>query len=521
MIYLFGFLSLTLLGLYVLFVGRRAARQSRFQARLTLLFILFVIVPTLLLTIFMSYVLTRSSEMLMQPGVDRALRYSLEVLHEQMDRRGEAAWNQVSAHGDPATVQLRRAGLRYYARIALRNDRAVLRRLVLADSLARPPLLSLADEPVAQWRERHRHGFMRSDAAEPCYEYFRLLNDSMLVMVAMDAPANLLQAKNQLEKSLSGYATLRLLRDSFVNQGLVWGAAILLVLLLSGFAVLAARRISHGISQPIQALTQAMRLIGAGDLSQRVRAQAKDEIQFLITSFNRMAEDLQISRESLQRAERAAAWRDAARQVSHEIKNPLTPIQLSLFRLRSVLPPQLLEGNDLKETFRIIEEELAAMRRLADEFSEFARMPALQFHPASLPDLAAEAARLAETAHPELHFDLQLDPVPEMPIDVEQFRAALYNLLKNAAEASSAGDRILICLRSHPDPQTRIRLEVQDHGHGMDETTLQKAAQPYFTTKKQGTGLGLLIVKRIMQEHGGTLKITSEPGRGTTVTIEW
>jgi nitrogen fixation/metabolism regulation signal transduction histidine kinase len=280
-------------------------------------------------------------------------------------------------------------------------------------------------------------------------------------------------------------------------------------------SVYAARRISEGISEPIKQLTAGMKKVGAGDLSHRLDIKARDELEFLVDSFNRMTEELKISRENLQRAERAAAWRDVARQISHEIKNPLTPMHFSLFRIKSSLAAEVLAQTDVIESFRILEEELASMRRIADEFSQFARMPHLDLKKEDIADIVRQSVRLFET-----EFDVRLDTdegIDPVPLDRDQFRRAIHNLLKNAIEASSPGDSIDVTLKKVAN---RIRIQIIDHGKGMDRETIEKAAAPYFTTKEGGSGIGLFMVKRIIKDHGGEFEIRSEPNKGTCVTIE-
>jgi nitrogen fixation/metabolism regulation signal transduction histidine kinase len=247
---------------------------------------------------------------------------------------------------------------------------------------------------------------------------------------------------------------------------------------------------------------------------------ARDEIAVLVDSFNKMIRDLRDSREKLLASERLAAWREVARQVSHEIKNPLTPIHLALHRLRARFEKIDADPEVVKESFRSIDEELAALGRLAEEFSAFARLPEPKPEPTDLNELIRSTARLYENA-PErmiLHLDLY-ENLPSKMLDRDQMRRVLTNLLKNAAEATRpAQKKCEVTLRTRIQNECMV-LEVSDNGAGLSEESRQKIFQPNFTTKREGAGLGLAMVKRIIEQHGGNIEVTSEAGKGTRFRI--
>jgi len=214
----------------------------------------------------------------------------------------------------------------------------------------------------------------------------------------------------------------------------------------------------------------------------------------------------------LQAAQRAAAWSDVARRIAHEIKNPLTPIQLSAERLKHKYEPQIAEG---RETFRActdtIVRQVADIRRLVDEFSSFARMPTPEFARENLGLLVQQAVVLQRTAFPQIDIGLHL---PETPVFFECDRGliaqALTNIIKNAIE--SIEDR----QKNQPDPKGKVavslspqkgavRVEIRDNGRGLPKTDRQNLTNPYITTRETGTGLGLAIVKKIVEDHRGRL----------------
>ena len=221
--------------------------------------------------------------------------------------------------------------------------------------------------------------------------------------------------------------------------------------------------------------------------------------------------------------QRRAAWADVARRIAHEIKNPLTPIQLSAERLQRKYARQIRED---PETFAsltgTIVRQVGDLRRMVDEFSSFARMPKPVFKPESIAEIAKQALFLQEVAYPQIRFGLVAPThLPDLVCDRRQISQALINLLKNAAEAIAAkGDAEpgLISLAIDAT-DTRVTVRVTDNGCGLPAEARDRLTEPYVTTRLRGTGLGLAIVKKIVEEHGGTLDLADAPGGGTVARL--
>jgi len=505
---------------YSILLWRRAQGRFRFQARLTILFFLFVLIPAVPLTLSLSFLITKSTEMFMLPDVERALAQSLEMMRSQLAQQGEQFHQN---HPDIRTVhvaELQKEGMSYAGQISWLKGKPVIQHFVSADQNLNRTIDDFTTEDFRSIRVGERKNALITWNAVNLFESYKLVNDSTCNFVGFRLPDSVAKSKEYIAWALRNYASLSLLQETFISQGLIWAIAVLFIIVLVIITVYSAKTISKGISEPIRQLSDGMKRIGSGDLSHRVDAKAKDEIAFLVDSFNNMASQLKASRENLQRAERAAAWRDVARQVSHEIKNPLTPIQFSLYRLKSTLSQKQLENADIKESFRIIEDEINSMRRIATEFSDFARMPHLELKPENIREIIKSSARLFEGEIHKVSINLNLDDdVPLIQLDKEQFRRVMHNLLKNAMEASSPGDRVDVNLVNTAKEKPQVRIEIIDHGCGMDDETLAKAFRPYFTTKEKGSGLGLFIVNRIIADHGGELNVKSEKNKGTFVTI--
>jgi two-component system, NtrC family, nitrogen regulation sensor histidine kinase NtrY len=242
-----------------------------------------------------------------------------------------------------------------------------------------------------------------------------------------------------------------------------------------------------------------------------VRRQADGTLEGYVVSFDDVT-DLVV-------AQRMAAWGDVARRIAHEVKNPLTPIQLSAERLRRKFGPMVGEHRESLEQYaNVIVRQTNDLRRIVDEFSKFARMPAPERRPLDLCKLIADAVLLQETARPDIRFALDLpEPAVLAHLDGTMINQALTNLLKNAAEAieeriadpDAPDDPGEIRVRLDPAPET-LTIDIIDNGRGLPDQAA-RLFEPYVTHRAKGTGLGLSIVKKIVEEHDGTLDLLPAP----------
>ena len=229
---------------------------------------------------------------------------------------------------------------------------------------------------------------------------------------------------------------------------------------------------------------------------------------------------------ALIKAQRETAWREVARRIAHEIKNPLTPIKLSAQRLQRRLSDiQGRDGELLRECTDTIVRHTDELKEMVNEFSAFARFPEVSPAPSDLNEAAREVVRLYETAHPSIQFELKLEPrMPIFEFDRDQIKRVLINLLDNAVTVLSQvprGSLRRVTLESHHHLDLQMAfLSVQDTGRGMNDEVRSRVFEPYFSTRKEGTGLGLAICKRIVNDHDGFIRVSSAPGQGTQFTIE-
>ncbi len=222
----------------------------------------------------------------------------------------------------------------------------------------------------------------------------------------------------------------------------------------------------------------------------------------------------------LRQAERQAAWGEVARRLAHEIKNPLTPIQLSAERLQHKLSDHLDEKDAqlLKRATQTIVSQVAAMKNMVSEFADYARAPAARLVPLDLHQLLNEILGLYEANSSPIKISLEARNTM-LNGDATRLRQVVHNLLQNAHAALQQVTDRLITLSTRDDQNGKLKLSVADNGSGFPEQFLAKAFEPYTTTKAKGTGLGLPIVKKIVEEHGGSISIQNQPQGGTCVSI--
>ena len=300
-----------------------------------------------------------------------------------------------------------------------------------------------------------------------------------------------------------------------------------ILLIIGGVGLILVYIVSYIVglqmTKPINQLAAGAAEIASGNLEQRVAIQSRDEIGRLAGAFNQMAAALKTSLERRLAAERLAAWGDVARYVTHEIKNPLFPIRLSIENLQRAYQGRGNQSTAFDEIFvqctDIVIEEVERLQRLVDEFHQFARMPHAERKLSDLNQVVQNVVNLyAESVENiQIKGSLALD-LPPLSLDSEQITQALENLIQNAIEAIPDGGTLNISTQLVNEE--KIRIKIQDTGIGMSPETLAQIFAPYYTTKDTGTGLGMAIVQRIINDHDGEIFVESKEGIGTTVSIE-
>jgi nitrogen fixation/metabolism regulation signal transduction histidine kinase len=271
-------------------------------------------------------------------------------------------------------------------------------------------------------------------------------------------------------------------------------------------------------------LAHAAQEVAAGNWNARVDVKGDDELGQLADSFNRMTTELLGQRERLLQAERVAAWRELARRLAHELKNPLFPLQLTvenLVRARQQNPEQFEEV--FRESSRTLLAEIANLKGIIGRFSEFSKMPQPHLQRVQVNDVIRGVmqlfqAQLEAPGRAKINCELQLDPHLEpVMADSELLHRAISNLVLNAIDAMPQGGTLTLGTR---DEGGKVLIEVADTGPGFTPEECARLFTPYYTSKQHGTGLGLAIVQSVVSDHGGRVRVQSEPGQGTTFVIE-
>jgi two-component system, NtrC family, nitrogen regulation sensor histidine kinase NtrY len=310
-----------------------------------------------------------------------------------------------------------------------------------------------------------------------------------------------------------------LLKQSERDKEMVQSNAVLFSIYGLGFALslLLGYILSRQFGAPIKNLMNATREISHGNLLYKRTILRNDELGELDRAFEQMAHDLKNKQEQLLTAQREAAWREMAKQVAHEIKNPLTPMKLSLQHLRIASHDRVKNFEELME--KVISttlEQIDALSKIASEFSQMAKMPERNFEEIDMHAILKEAGNLFGN-YDKIKITLNLLASKKMvKADRDEIRRACVNIIKNSVQALREDGRIDIETENRNDD---LIIRIQDSGPGMNKETLDRLFEINFSTKSEGMGIGLAMVKRTINDFNGTIEITSTVGNGALVTI--
>ncbi len=523
--------------------GRRKGGIS-LRTRLLAIFIALAVVPCLTLTLAISARLTRSIEFWGNPGVERTVDSSVGAarvaLRALKDHLLAAVEGMAEGQAPPGGLDI----LRTYERA---GGRYVLRQ---AEPGAAGPLISSAEIEAALDASRvieKPEGYLLAIAA--------LDSAALRVIVGGYAmPPELFAQIAEARRGASLFDRLKLYLA--VSKGWVWLSTGFVALLVVIAAVILARFMARGLTRPIEDLVGAMERLGRGEPVPTLAESGDPEMAYLVASFNRMAAELERSRRELRRAERLAAWQDVARRVAHEIKNPLTPIQFAIHRLKKELaapgaPAPEATGSAatgsaaagsaaagsaatapaaagsgtartaaLHESLDAILGEVESLRHMADEFSRLAKLPAPELAPVAVAPLLREASELFTHPAVEVRLDLPLD-LPEVEADSRLLRQVFANLFKNAIEAMPDGGVLSVRARpaAMPGGESGVAIEIADTGPGVPSEMLDRVGEPYLSTKKGGSGIGIAVVIKIVHDHRGRFELSNVAAGGAVARV--
>ena len=335
------------------------------------------------------------------------------------------------------------------------------------------------------------------------------LPDGRRLDVARRVPDAIARDLVRIERGSAGFRQLDLFYRPLLATSLLT-IAVVAVAALAVITTVVGRDLSRRLLRPVAELVDGTQRVAAGDLDHRVQANAVGEIAQLVDAFNGMTVRLAEGERKLRRSERLAAWQGIARRLAHEIKNPLTPIQLAVHRLR-----RRTDDAVALEALRAIEDEVLNLERLAEEFSALGRMPAPVPRPVGLALAVKQASQLYV---PEgIRVEIDVPPQLRLHADEGQLRQVVGNLLKNAVQALEGSGRVDVSAGADGE---FVRWTVEDDGPGLGDAA-RRVFEAGFTTRTTGSGLGLAIVQRIVEDHGGEIEAGAGRHGGARFTVDW
>jgi nitrogen fixation/metabolism regulation signal transduction histidine kinase len=513
---------------------REMAVRRRIRRRLALAIVLTALIPVLVAIWWAAATVRTAAARFYLPDIGVHLDRSLG-LYQELARTVKAQMRQEAA------TMAERESLRAAVRTA---DRPRIERELRVAFREHPSLVTLAARDAGGrelWRiERERP---LDPAHENRLEVVRPLaegeEDEVPSLLAVFAASRArFDELSEMSQFLDTYRKIEHRREAD-EKGYVLAFVALLGLTIVA-AVGAGSLLARSVSGRVTELAEATKLVADGDLSIRVPERGDDELADLARSFNRMLGEVAESRSRIEYLQRIGAWQDMARRLAHEIKNPLTPIQLAVQEVH-----RRYEGSEpafrklIDTTLEIVEDEVGTLRRLVSEFSDFARLPQANLQTEDLAEFLRELSEqllLLEDergdgelpdglrsawrgAHIGLTFNLPKERA-EVLMDRHMLRRVMLNLIQNSAQAMrEKGERapkIVVSLRADRDSYL---LDVEDSGPGIPEVLRERMFDPYVTTKSEGTGLGLAIVKKVIVEHGGSISAQSSELGGALLRI--
>jgi nitrogen fixation/metabolism regulation signal transduction histidine kinase len=478
------------------------------------------VLPTAIFAVFTLDQLGRSTQRWFRPGVDRALESGVEASKTGLTRMettvlalADECASRIAARpgarpDDVARDLLRGSGVDMVQLYVRRTDGWTL------SAQFEPEGILLPDPPDFRGEIDEALGssrIVRSDLG--ALAALASIDEARVIAAAMWVPPSFFADIDSVGVTLGYYRQLGVLVD--VQRRLVWTLVAALGLALAALAFLTARTLAAQMTKPLDELSGALARVAAGDLDTRVAARGAREIRVLGAAFNAMTERLADAREQLRAAEREAAWRDVARRLAHEFKNMLTPMSLSLHRLRRRSETVAEDQRQaVAESLESLDRGVDQLARLAEQFAQYARLPEPRFEQIDLSEVTRQAASLHD--HPGVDVVPRMGPPLPVRGDSLLLSRAIHNLLLNACEASPPGTQVEVSTRVE-DGQAMV--EVLDRGTGMPAEVERRAFEPYVSTKQRGSGLGLSLVRDIAAQHGGTVLLENREQGGARACL--
>ncbi|MDR2734720.1 MAG: HAMP domain-containing protein [Spirochaetota bacterium] len=472
---------------------------SRIRIRFSVYFVIASLLPLLVFSVFSYSNFKNGMDMLYNPEIENALDLAIQYAQESSEaiRHEFIAFAQRYFRTRTGVFDERekKSGLLHFEQIG---------RYDLAGGYL-PPGLKRRLTAMALESEVYSDEFGHS------LTYYRI-QGGFAEYAALGMNPALSAGTERISLALTEYRQLRLMRRPFEIAFLSF--AVLFAIFVILISLLLALRFARITTEPVRVLVEGTQRIAGGELGYRIPVVGLDEFRQLMESFNNMSNQLAQSKQRLHRAERFAAWQEVAQRLAHEIKNPLTPIQLGAERLLRMLH----KGREglplvLEKVLPAIITEVKAIKDLVNEFASFARLPAKHVMPVRVEKFLEETLDTLKASHEEIDFTLEIkSEIGDVLFDREQMRRAIINILQNAINAIAKTERRGEVQVVAEKIDNEVLCIIRDNGCGIPAGTGDAIFTPYFSRQEGGTGLGLSIVEKIVYDHGGRVWYESSPG---------
>ena len=490
------------------------------RTRLVAALLALALLPTAVFTLFTLVELDRATQGWFRPGVDRALESAQQVSRtaltrmEATARAQVGAWTRVvpAARLDPASRARAREGLRDAGLDFLQIYRRAGGRWVLLEQVLPAGVIGTLGADLGGELEAGLEGDGLVCSSRGALAAVTRLDATHALAVGMWVPTDFFAQVERVSEGRGAYSRLGVMVD--VQRPLTWLLVAGLVLLLAALALLLAHALARPIVRPLSELLAAVDRVAGGEMRVRVGPHGARELRALGAAFNAMTARLEEARVAMAEAEREAAWREVARKLAHEFKNILTPLQLSLQMIEAELAAAPGARPGTRANLEAALGEVAQLARLADQFSQYARLPEPHLERLDLGQVARSAAGRPMCEGVTVAW-APGEPVPVLG-DVVLLARAAHNLVLNACEASPAGATVEVAARREYGHGV---LEVLDRGPGLPAGLADRLFEPYVSTKQRGSGLGLSLVRDIARQHGGTVSLEGREGGGACARL--
>ncbi len=501
--YLFSFFSLLMLLFYVLLrvMNRKIEYHISLTRRIQLSVMLLVILSFVLIGSSTVYYITHKYDVDKDESISEKINPLLSVIEKEL---GDATNlnNRLSDETQASFIRLSNSRDAHFnlfnpeGNLSYSSQPKIFERGIISQKMNPEALFEISEKGKTQFVQQESIGNLTYTAA---YEPFRNRQGKMIGYLHLPY----FEKQNELNKEISGFLS------SLIN----------IYILLLALAVMVTLFISARVTQPLLLIQEKLSNIKLGRKNELIEYRQRDEIGELVNEYNRMVDELSASAEKLARSERESAWREMAKQVAHEIKNPLTPMKLSVQHLQKAWEEKSPQLNEIFQRIaKTLVEQIDTLSSIATEFSNFAQMPQPKKENVDLDKILKSTIDLFKEL-PDISIAFSGDEQSKFVFaDKDQLIRLFSNLLKNAAQAISSGKQGIILVSVSSSGNSFV-ISIQDNGAGISEEQVAKIFTPSFTTKSGGMGLGLSIAKNIVESSGGTIRFETEKEKGTTFFI--